>query len=174
MDLQSPTAVERAVAKGSASAVAVAAERIGRYRWVICALLLFGITKNNMDRQVLGVLKATLQQQFGWNEIDYSNIVAYFQGAYAVGLMVTGWLIDRVGSRLGYAIAMVAWSLASMAHAAAASVGGFALVRTALGLSESAVLPASIKCVAEWFPKKQRAFASGIFNAGSSVGAMIT
>ena len=148
--------------------------RIGHFRWVICALLLFGTTKNYMDRQVLGVLKTTLQQDFGWNEIDYSNLVFAFQAAYALGMVVVGRLIDRLGTRLGYALAMVFWSLASMAHAFAGSLAGFAIARASLGFGEAGIFPASIKTVAEWFPKKERALATGIFNAGTNIGAIAT
>src|SRR5262245_56303119 len=137
----------------------------GRYRWVICGVLFFGITKNYMDRQVLGVLKTTLQQQFGWNEIDYSNLVFAFQAAYAGGMLAMGKLIDRAGTRLGYGVAMVFWSLASMAHALCGSLSSFGVARAALGLGESGAFPASIKAVAEWFPRKERALATGIFNA---------
>jgi len=147
---------------------------IGYFRWVICALLLFGTTKNYMDRQVLGILKDTLQHDFGWNEIDYGNLVSAFQIAYAVGMLLVGRLIDKLGTRLGYALAMIFWSLASMGTALANSLSSFALSRYALGFGESAVFPASIKAVAEWFPKKERALATGIFNAGTNVGAIIT
>ncbi len=146
----------------------------GYFRWVICALLLFGVTKNYMDRQVLGVLKTTLQQEFGWNEIQYGHLVFYFQAAYAAGMVLVGRLIDRLGTRLGYTLAMVFWSAASMAHAFAGSFGGFAAARFALGFGEAGVFPASIKCVAEWFPKKERALATGIFNAGTNAGAIVT
>ncbi|HKT48118.1 MAG TPA: MFS transporter [Candidatus Acidoferrales bacterium] len=146
----------------------------GRYRWVICALLFLGVTKNYMDRQVLGILKGPLQHDFGWNEIDYGNLVSIFQLAYAAGMISMGGLIDRLGTRIGYAAAMVFWSLASMAHAAAGSLTSFMVARSALGFGEAGVFPASIKSVAEWFPKKERALATGIFNAGTSVGAMIT
>jgi MFS transporter, ACS family, hexuronate transporter len=151
-----------------------AAVRIGYFRWIICALLLFGVTKNYMDRQVLGVLKVTLQQTFGWNEIQYGNLVTVFQGAYALGMLLVGRLIDRLGTRLGYALAMIFWSVASMAHAAASSFASFAGARFALGFGEAGVFPASIKSVAEWFPKKERALATGIFNAGTNVGAILT
>ena len=147
---------------------------IGHFRWLICALLLFGTTKNYMDRQVLGVLKTTLQHDLGWNEIDYSNLVFAFQTAYAAGMVLVGRLIDRLGTRLGYALAMVFWSLASMAHAFAGSLRGFAIARAALGFGEAGIFPASIKTVAEWFPKKERALATGIFNAGTNVGAIAT
>lgn len=148
--------------------------RIGYFRWIICALLLLGTTKNYMDRQLLGVLKTTLQHDFGWNEIDYSNLVFAFQAAYAAGMLAVGWLIDRLGTRLGYALAMAFWSLASMAHALGHSLTGFLVFRSALGLGESGVFPASIKTVAEWFPKKERSLATGIFNAGANLGAIIT
>src|ERR1700719_1427457 len=146
----------------------------GRFRWVICGLLFFGVTKNYMDRQVLGVLKGPLQHEFGWNEIEYGNLVFTFQAAYALGMIFVGRLIDRLGTRIGYAAAMVFWSLASMGHAFAFSLGSFAAARFALGFGEAGVFPASIKCVAEWFPKKERALATGIFNAGTSAGAIVT
>jgi ACS family hexuronate transporter-like MFS transporter len=116
-----------------------------------------GVTKNYMDRQVLGVLKGPLQQEFGWNDIDYGNLVFSFQAAYALGMIFVGRLIDRLGTRIGYAVAMVFWSLASMGHAIAFSLASFVVVRSALGFGEAGVFPASIKCVAEWFPKKGRA-----------------
>jgi ACS family hexuronate transporter-like MFS transporter len=147
---------------------------VGYFRWVICTLLLLGVTKNYMDRQVLGVLKTTLQHDLGWNEIDYGNLVFGFQAAYAVGLITVGSLIDRLGTRLGYALAMVFWSLAAMGHAAASAFSGFLAARSGLGFGEAGVFPASIKAVAEWFPKKERSLAIGIFNAGSNVGAILT
>ena len=145
-----------------------------RFRWIICSLLFLGVTKNYMDRQVLGVLKGPLQHEFGWNEIDYGNLVLAFQAAYAVGMICVGRLIDRLGTRVGYAVAMIFWSLASMAHAFASSFTAFIVARSALGFGESGVFPASIKCVAEWFPKKERALATGVFNAGSNIGAIAT
>jgi ACS family hexuronate transporter-like MFS transporter len=148
--------------------------RAGYFRWVICTLLLFGVTKNYMDRQVLGVLKLTLQHEFGWNDIQYGHLVLIFQGAYAAGMVVVGRLIDRLGTRTGYALAMVFWSLASIAHAAGKSFFGFAVARAFLGFGEAGVFPASIKSVAEWFPNKERSFAIGIFNAGTNVGAIAT
>jgi ACS family hexuronate transporter-like MFS transporter len=147
---------------------------IGRFRWVICALLLFGTTKNYMDRQVLGVLKTTLQSEMHWNEIGYSNLVFAFQTFYAIGMLVIGRLVDRLGTRRSYSMAMVFWSVVSMAHALAHSLYGFMIVRAALGLGESAMFPASIKSVAEWFPKKERALATGILNGGTNLGAIIT
>jgi ACS family hexuronate transporter-like MFS transporter len=150
------------------------AANIGKFRWVICAVLLLGTTKNYMDRQVIGVLKTTLQHDLGWSEIDYGNLVFAFQAAYAIGMLVVGRLIDRLGTRIGYALTMAAWSVASMAHGFVSSLGGFVAARFALGLGESGVFPASLKATAEWFPKKERALAAGVFNAGTNVGALIT
>jgi ACS family hexuronate transporter-like MFS transporter len=173
-----PSALTASANLHSTSASGIAATsspaRIAHFRWVICALLLFGVTKNYVDRQVLGVLKTTLQHDLGWNEVQYGHLVSYFQIAYAAGMLLMGRLIDRLGTRIGYALAMAFWSLASMAHAAAGSFAGFAAARFALGLGEAGVFPASIKCVAEWFPKKERALATGIFNAGTNAGAIIT
>src|SRR5260221_10757421 len=146
----------------------------GRFRWVICGLLFLGVTKNYMDRGVLGVLKTPLQAAFGWDDIRYGHLVTIFQLAYAAGMLCMGRLIDRLGTRIGYAVAMVFWSIASMAHASANSFLTFAIARAALGFGEAGVFPASIKSVAGWFPKKERALATGIFNAGTSVGAIIT
>lgn len=147
--------------------------RVGYFRWIICALLLLGTTKNYMDRNVLGVLKETLQHTLGWSEVDYGNLTVVFQAGYALGMLVAGWIIDRLGTRLGYALAMVFWSLASMGTALCSSLASFAVARCILGLGEAAIFPASIKAVAEWFPKRERALATGIFNAGTNVGAML-
>lgn len=147
---------------------------VGKFRWVICALLLLGVTKNYMDRQVIAVLKGTLQHDLGWTEIDYGNLIIAFQFAYAAGLVFVGRFIDLVGTRIGYSLAMVAWSLASMAHGMMSSFGGFLGARLALGFGEAGVFPASIKAIAEWFPKKERALATGIFNAGTNIGAILT
>ena len=171
---ESASSVNSEPASNVGVALSSVSSRVGYFRWVICALLLFGTTKNYMDRQVLGILKNTLQHDFGWNEIDYGNLVSAFQIAYAVGMLLVGRLIDKLGTRLGYALAMVFWSLASMGTALANSLSTFALSRYALGFGEAAVFPASIKAVAEWFPKKERALATGIFNAGTNVGAIIT
>lgn len=145
-----------------------------RHRWMICALLFFATTINYIDRQVIGILKPTLTEEFGWSETDYANIVFWFQAAYAVGLLLVGRFIDRIGVKWGYAIAVAVWSFFGMAHAAASSVATFALARFGLGLGEAGNFPAAIKATADWFPKKQRALATGIFNSGSNVGAIIT
>ena len=147
--------------------------RVGRYRWVICALLFFATTINYVDRQVIGILEKDLQKIIGWTQIDYGNIVAAFNAAYALGLLVSGRLIDRFGTKLGYAVAIVIWSLAGMATSFARSAFGFGIARAALGVGEAANFPAAIKTVAEWFPKKERALATGIFNAGTNVGAIV-
>jgi len=142
------------------------------YRWRICALLFFATTFNYIDRQVIGILAPVLEKELGWSELDYSTIITAFQIAYAVGLLFVGRIIDRIGVRRGYAIAMVIWSAAGMLHAAARGVISFASARFMLALGESANFPAAIKAVAEWFPKKERALATGIFNSGSSIGAI--
>ncbi|MBV9931450.1 MAG: MFS transporter [Alphaproteobacteria bacterium] len=153
---------------------AAPAAAIGRVRWVIVGLLFAATAINYVDRQMIGLLKPTLQTEFGWKETTYADIVFYFQLAYAVGYIVFGNIVDRIGARLGYAAAFVIWTGAHMLHAAATSVLGFAGVRALLGLGESGNFPAGLKAVTEWFPKKERALATGIFNAGSNVGAIVT
>ena len=147
--------------------------KAGTYRWRICALLLLATTINYIDRQVLGVLAPDLQREIGWNEIEYGYIVTSFQGAYAIGLLCAGFVIDKLGTRIGYALAITLWSLAAMSHSLAASVVGFAVARFALGLGEAGNFPAAIKTVAEWFPRRERSFATGIFNSGSNIGAIV-
>ena len=167
--------------------------RIVPFRWVICGLLFLAATINYVDRQVIGLLKPTLQQQFGWNEIDYADIVFAFQLAYAIGYVLAGRVIDRVGTKVGFSLSLLVWSAAGIAHAFApafgpaaagalkmigltysASVAGFIAARFALGLGESGNFPAAIKTVAEWFPKSERALATGIFNSGTNIGALVT
>jgi ACS family hexuronate transporter-like MFS transporter len=143
------------------------------YRWRIVALLFFATTVNYIDRQVIGILKPFIASDLGWNEADYGYIVTAFQVAYAIGLITTGRFLDKFGTRIGYLWAIVVWSLAGMAHAAARGVASFAAARFALGIGESANFPAAVKSVAEWFPKKERAFATGLFNSGSTVGAIV-
>jgi MFS transporter, ACS family, hexuronate transporter len=160
-------------AKSSTATMPAPGGNIGRYRWRVCAMLLAATTINYIDRQVLGVLAPFLQDTFHWSEIDYSNIVTAFQAAYAIGLLGAGAVIDRFGTRIGYAMAIGIWSLAAMSHALATGVVSFAAARFALGLGESGNFPAAIKSVAEWFPQKERALAAGIFNAGSNIGAIV-
>jgi ACS family hexuronate transporter-like MFS transporter len=144
----------------------------GRYRWSICAMLFFATTINYIDRSVLGLLAPVLRQEIGWNDIEYGYIVTAFTGAYALGLLVAGRLIDKFGTKIGYSIAIVVWSFAAMGHAAVKTAFGFGVARFSLGLGESANFPAAIKAVAEWFPKKERAFATGLFNSGANIGAV--
>ncbi len=144
------------------------------YRWQICALLFFATTINYVDRQIIGILKPVLQTELGWNEIDYSNIVFAFQVAYALGLVSVGAIIDKLGTRLAFALAVVVWSVAAIGHAFARTVVEFSLARFVLGFGEAANFPASIKTVAEWFPKKERALATGIFNSGTNIAALST
>ena len=148
--------------------------RMTRHRWVICALLFFATTINYIDRQVIGILKPTLSAEFGWSETDYADIVFAFQAAYALGLLMVGRFIDKVGVKWGYAIAVAVWSIFGMAHAAAYSVATFAMARFGLGIGEAGNFTAAIRSTADWFPKKERAFATGMFNSGSNVGAILT
>jgi ACS family hexuronate transporter-like MFS transporter len=145
----------------------------GNYRWGIVVLLFFATTINYIDRQVIGLLKPELEKVFEWTEKDYSRIVMAFSAAYAIGLVLMGRIIDKIGSKLGYSVSIVFWSIAAIAHAFVQSTGGFIWVRALLGLGESGNFPAAIKVVAEWFPKKERAFATGLFNSGASVGAIL-
>ncbi len=148
--------------------------KASRYRWVICGLLFSATAINYIDRQIIGVLKPHLAHEFHWTETNYGDIVFWFQAAYAIGYLGFGRLIDQIGARLGYAAAVVIWTTAHMAHAVISSLTGFIFVRIGLGLGESGNFPAGLKAVAEWFPKGERALATGIFNAGSNVGAIIT
>jgi ACS family hexuronate transporter-like MFS transporter len=144
------------------------------YRWLIVTLLFFATTINYMDRQLIGLLKPILEKEFNWTETDFAHIVMAFTAAYAVGLISFGWLIDRIGTKLGYTITVVVWSLASMFHALARSAFGFGVARVGLGLGEAGNYPAAMKTVSEWFPKKERALATGLFNAGTSVGVVVS
>ena len=146
---------------------------VGRYRWVVCALLFFATTINYIDRQILSLLKPILDEQLHWTSEQFGWVNAAFQGAYGIGLLGFGWFIDRFGTKLGYSVSIAAWSLAAMAHAAVGSVGGFIAARIALGLGEGGNFPSAIKAVALWFPKRERALATSIFNSGTNVGAII-
>ncbi len=190
MDTQTTT---HAVAIRRSDVDTQTATRVGRFRWAICGLLFLAATINYVDRQVIGILKPTLQGEFGWSEIDYADIVFAFQLAYAIGFIIAGRLMDRVGTKVGFALALTIWSIAAAAHAGAtwfgpavavllgavglhysASAAGFIAARFALGLGESGNFPAAIKTVAEWFPRSERAFATGLFNAGTNIGAIVT
>ena len=152
---------------------AVAPQRIG-YRWTVCALLFVVTTINYVDRQMLGILAPTLQRELGWSEAAYGDVVSWFTLPYAFGFLAAGRLFDRIGVRRGFAAAVIAWSLAAIGHAFARTTALFSAARALLGVTESANFPGAIKAVAEWFPKKERALATGIFNAGTNTGAIIT
>src|SRR5436190_1549334 len=173
--------------------VQATAGRVGKFRWTICGLLFLAATINYVDRQVIGILKPTLQAEFGWTEIDYGDIVFAFQFAYAIGFLFAGRIMDRLGTKKGFSLALIIWSFAAIATAEAtrfgpavalglgaiglvysSSVAGFLFVRFLLGLGESGNFPAAIKTVAEWFPRRERAFATGLFNAGTNIGAITT
>jgi MFS transporter, ACS family, aldohexuronate transporter len=146
---------------------------IGKYRWVIITLLFFATTINYLDRQVIGLLKDYLARDLRWSEKDYGNIVTAFSAAYAIGLLLLGRITDKIGTKAGYSIAITIWSLAAIVHAFVKSTFGFGVARTTLGLGEGGNFPAAIKVVAEWFPRKERALATGIFNSGSNIAAVI-
>jgi ACS family hexuronate transporter-like MFS transporter len=159
----------------STASVSVPAEtaRTGRYRWVVCGLLFLATTINYIDRQILSLLKPMLDDTLHWSNEQFGQVNSAFQAAYAVGLLVFGVFIDRFGSRIGYAVSIAAWSLAAIGHSAVATITGFMIARVALGLGEGGNFPSSIKAVALWFPKRERALATALFNAGSNVGAII-
>jgi len=148
-------------------------EKPGNYRWTICALLFMATTINYLDRAVISLLRPYISKDLHWNDADYANIEIAFKVAYSVGLLYAGRLIDRLGTKMGYFFATFLWSASAVLHAAVNSTMGFGVVRSALGLSEAGNFPAAIKTVAEWFPKKERALATGIFNSGANIGAVL-
>jgi ACS family hexuronate transporter-like MFS transporter len=160
------SAAEQELPRGEATGVS-------NVRWVVCALLFFGTTINYIDRQILALIKELLDRELLWTNEQFGLVNSAFQGAYAVGLLFFGWFVDRYGTKIGYGVSIVAWSLAAMAHALVGSVAGFFSARVALGVSEGGNFPSAIKAVALWFPKRERAFATAIFNAGANVGAII-
>jgi len=143
------------------------------YRWVICSLLFFATTVNYLDRTVISLLKGTLEKEFSWTESDYAKIVIAFQAAYAIGMLVAGRVVDKIGTKIGYALSIFLWSIAAMAHALVSSTVGFLIARSFLGITEAGNFPAAIKTTAEWFPKRERSLATGIFNSGTNIGAII-
>lgn len=147
--------------------------KLGRYRWTICALLFFATTVNYLDRQVLSLLKSDLEVEFNWSDTDYANIVMAFQLVYAVSMLFAGRIVDWLGTKAGYAWSLVVWSLGAASHALARGTGGFIVARAVLGFGESGNFPAAIKTTAEWFPRRERALATGIFNSGANVGAIL-
>src|SRR5690606_1611992 len=146
---------------------------IKNYRWYILVLLFVATTINYLDRQIIGLLKPILETEFDWSETDFAYIVMAFTAAYAIGLLFFGWFVDKVGTKRGYSIIVGLWSLAGMLHAAARGAWGFALARLGLGLGEAGNFPAGVKAVSEWFPKKEKALATGIFNSGTSIGVIV-
>lgn len=148
-------------------------EKIGKYRWTICGLVFFATTINYLDRQVISLLKSTLSAELHWDDADYANIEIAFKLFYAFGMLGAGRLVDKMGTKIGYAVATTLWSIAAIAHALASSAFGFGVVRAALGITEAGNFPAAIKTIAEWFPRRERAFATGLFNSGTNIGAII-
>jgi len=146
---------------------------IGKYRWTICALVFFATTINYLDRQTISLVKTDLDAEFGWSKTDYANITVAFQLTYALAMFGVGRLIDRLGTKIGYALSLFLWSLAAIGHALVKSTTGFLVARGFLGMTESGNFPSAIKAIAEWFPKKERALATGIFNSGTNIGAII-
>ena len=146
----------------------------GRYRWVVVWLLFAAMVINYVDRQALGVLKPTLMAEFGWTETNFADIIFWFQFAYAISYLLWGRLVDKIGARWGFGIAFVIWQIAFIAHAGIRNLNHMIFARVALGIGEGGGFPAGIKAVTEWFPKKERAFAVGLFNAGTNIGAIIT
>jgi MFS transporter, ACS family, hexuronate transporter len=155
------------------ASVKTAEVNVGHHRWTICALLFFATTINYLDRNILGILAPTLQKEIGWTPVEYGYITTVFQAAYALGLVFFGWFIDKFGTKIGYSLSIVGWSLAAMAHALAKTVFGFGIARAFLGVSEAGNFPSAIKAIAEWFPQKERALATGIFNSGANIGAVV-
>ncbi|MEP7320663.1 MAG: MFS transporter [Saprospiraceae bacterium] len=147
--------------------------KIKNYRWFILGLIFLATCINYLDRQIIGLLKPLLEKEFNWSESDFARIVMAFTAAYAIGLLVSGGVIDRIGTKLGYLYSIIIWSVAGMCHAIARSVSGFVIARVGLGLGEAGNFPAGVKAVAEWFPKHERGLATGIFNSGTSVGVVL-
>ncbi len=147
--------------------------KTGNYRWTICSLLFLATTINYVDRQILSLVKPILDIELGWSNEEFGIVNAVFQGAYGFGLLFFGWFVDRYGSKVGYAVSIVAWSLAAMGHSVVSTVTGFMIARAALGVSEGGNFPSAIKATAQWFPKRERAYATSIFNAGTNVGAIV-
>ncbi|WP_445190918.1 MFS transporter [Sphingomonas sp. Tas61C01] len=155
-------------------AVAGAAERVGRYRWAICALLFVATAINYVDRQMIGVLKPTISAELGWDDLTYADVIFWFQAAYAIGYLSFGKLVDMLGARIGYSIAFVIWTLGHTLCGFAGSAFQFSAARFVLGVGEAGNFPAGLKAVSDWFPARERAFATGVFNAGANIGAIVT
>jgi ACS family hexuronate transporter-like MFS transporter len=148
--------------------------RMGRYRWVVVTLLFTAMVFNYIDRQTISFLKGDLSKAFGWDETNYADLVFWFQATYAVSYLAFGRIVDRIGARWGFGIAYLIWQIGHMSHALASSLAGFIGGRLLLGVGEGGAFPGGIKAMAQWFPKKERAFATGLFNAGTNIGAIVT
>ena len=148
-------------------------KKISNYRWTVCALIFFATTINYLDRQVISILKPLLESDLNIGEVEYGNIVTIFQLFYGISMLLAGRLIDKFGTKIGYGISVLLWSIAAMGHSLAKGVIGFGFWRALLGMSESGNFPAAIRTIAEWFPKRERALATGIFNSGTNVGAIV-
>jgi len=168
-----PAAVNAERSHPGASTDAPQPGLMGNYRWVVCALLFFATTINYIDRQILSLLKEILDKQIGWTNEQFGWVNSAFQFAYGIGVLGFGWFVDRFGTKLGYAVSIAAWSISAAAHALVGSFAGFISARSALGLGEAGNFPSAIKAVALWFPKRERAFATSIFNAGANAGALL-
>jgi ACS family hexuronate transporter-like MFS transporter len=147
--------------------------QIGNYRWIICALLFAATTINYIDRQILSLIKEILDQELHWSNEEFGIVNSIFQGTYGIGLVLFGWFVDRYGAKAGYAVSIVAWSLAAMGHSFVSTVNGFMVARASLGLGEGGNFPSAIKATTQWFPRRERAFATSIFNAGTNAGPII-
>ncbi|HEY1946205.1 MAG TPA: MFS transporter, partial [Bryobacteraceae bacterium] len=156
-----------------ASREASTIKTLANFRWYICGLLFYATTVNYVDRIVMGILKPTISHDLGWNETDYAMITTAFQVGYAIMMPIAGRVIDWLGLRIGYPLAVLVWSVSSLSHAFAGNLFQFSVARLGLGLGEAANFPAAIKAVADWFPRRERALATGIFNSGSNVGALL-
>ena len=168
-----PSAIKPERTSSDAAVASSQSGNSGNYRWVVCALLFFATTINYIDRQILSLLKEILDKDIGWTNEQFGWVNSAFQFAYGIGLLGFGWFVDRFGTKLGYAVSIIAWSFAAAAHALVGSFTGFIAARSALGLGEAGNFPSAIKAVALWFPKRERAFATSIFNAGTNAGALI-
>jgi MFS transporter, ACS family, hexuronate transporter len=151
----------------------ISAQKMSNYRWTICALLFFATTINYIDRQILSLIKPILDEELKWSNEQYGQVNAAFQGAYGIGLLAFGWFVDKFGTKIGYAVSIAAWSVAAMAHGLVSTVAGFRIARISLGLGEGGNFPSAIKATALWFPKRERALATSIFNSGTNVGAIV-
>jgi ACS family hexuronate transporter-like MFS transporter len=147
--------------------------KIGNYRWTICTLLFLATTINYVDRQILSLVKPILDVELGWSNEEFGIVNAVFQGAYGFGLLFFGWFVDRYGAKVGYAVSIIGWSFAAIGHSVVSTVTGFMIARASLGVSEGGNFPSAIKATAQWFPKRERAYATSIFNAGTNVGAIL-